>query len=97
MIQAAERQAVEPSQAASLHLNIHTAEGPEVISLVFDTLEAKADWEDQLLKAKELLERQEEKEENNKLNPPRVRNINFIFNPSTLQNTGTYCPLFFIK
>ncbi len=67
MIQAAERQAVEPSQAASLHLNIHTAEGPEVISLVFDTLEAKADWEDQLLKAKELLERQGKEDENDKV------------------------------
>jgi hypothetical protein len=82
MIQATERQAVEPSQAASLHLNIHTAEGPEVISLVFDTLEAKADWEDQLLKAKELLERQEEEEENNKVTSvdlsSHVRNINFI-------------------
>jgi hypothetical protein len=81
MIQAAERQAVEPSQAASLHLNIHTAEGPEVISLVFDTLEAKADWEDQLLKAKELLERQEE-DKNDKVTSvelsSHVRSINFI-------------------
>ncbi len=54
---AAERQAVEPSQEAILHLNIHTADGPEVISLVFESPEAKAEWEEQLVKAKELLER----------------------------------------
>ena len=52
---------MEPSQAATLHLNIHTADGPEVISLVFDSLEAKCEWEDQLMKAKELLERQEDR------------------------------------
>jgi hypothetical protein len=48
---------VEPSQEAILHLNIHTADGPEVISLVFESPEAKAEWEEQLVKAKELLER----------------------------------------
>jgi hypothetical protein len=48
---------VEPSQAATLHLNIHTADGPEIISLLFDSPEAKTDLEEQLIKAKEQLER----------------------------------------
>ena len=51
-----ERQSLDGTRSGDagscLNLSIHTAEGPETIGLVFDSTQAKLEWEEEFTKVK---------------------------------------------